>query len=73
MAHTTIQISSGVLQELKARKLSERETYEEVIMDLIEDTKELSEETIRDIELSREEIKRGEYVTLQDMKKKLKL
>lgn len=72
MVNTTIQISTGVLEELKARKLSERETYEEVILDLIEDTKELSEETKRDIEISREQYKRGEYITLEELEAKYK-
>ena len=73
MEYTTIQLSTGLLNQLKARKLSDRETYEEVIQDLIEDTMELSEETIRDIEISREEIKRGEFYTLEEVKSQLKI
>ncbi len=42
---TTIQVSTELAEELKKRKLYEKETYEEVIWDIIEDTLELSEET----------------------------
>jgi len=37
---TTIQVSNILHNELIKRKLFDRETYEEVIWDLIEDTRE---------------------------------
>lgn len=70
MVSTTIQISSELQQELNKMKLFNRETYEEVIWNIIEDSKELSEQTKKDIELSRKEISKGEFVTLSDLKKK---
>ncbi|MFT4244467.1 MAG: hypothetical protein ACMXYB_03360 [Candidatus Woesearchaeota archaeon] len=70
MVSTTIQISSELQQELNKMKLFDRETYEEVIWNIIEDSKELSEQTKKDIELSRKEISKGEFVTLSDLKKK---
>jgi len=70
MASTTIQISSDLQQELNKMKLFARETYEEVIWNVIEDTKELSEQTKRDISLSRKEISEGKFVTLSELKKK---
>ena len=70
MASTTIQISSRLQQELNKMKLFSRETYEEVIWNIIEDTKELSEQTKKDIALSRKEISEGKFVTLSDLKKK---
>ena len=73
MASTTIQISSKLQQELNKMKLFNRETYEEVIWNIIEDTKELSEQTKKDIELSRKEISEGKFVTLTDLKKKYKI
>ena len=73
MEATTIQLSSSLLNELKSRKLSERETYEDVIFDLIEDTMELSEETKADIKRSQKEIKAGKYYTLDQVKSRLKL
>ena len=70
MASTTIQISSDLQKELNKMKLFSRETYEEVIWNIIEDTKELSEQTKKNIALSRKEISEGEFIELSDLKKK---
>jgi len=70
---TTIQVSEQLVQELKKRKLYDQETYEEVITNLIEDTLELSQETKRNIEISRKEIKAGKVRTLAEVKKELGL
>ncbi|PIN75431.1 hypothetical protein COV18_03375 [Candidatus Woesearchaeota archaeon CG10_big_fil_rev_8_21_14_0_10_37_12] len=70
---TTIQISEELQKDLNKRKLFDRETYEEVIWDLIEDGMELSEETKRDIERSRAEIKQGRIHTLEQVKRELGL
>lgn len=51
-------------------KLFARQTYEEVIWDVIEDTKELSEQTKRDIAKARKEIAEDKFITLTDLKKK---
>ena len=42
---TTIQITEMLQKELSKKKIFEKETYEEVIWDLLEDTKELNQET----------------------------
>lgn len=73
MATTTIQISTKLLHELLNRKFFNRETYEEVIWDLVEDTQELSEETKKEIEEARAEIKKGKFRTLSQVKKELGL
>jgi predicted transcriptional regulator len=70
---TTIQISEDLQKELSKRKLFDRESYEEVIWDILEDTMELSEQTKRDIEESRKQIKRGKFKTLEQVKKELGL
>ncbi|NOZ80685.1 MAG: hypothetical protein GXP63_03345 [DPANN group archaeon] len=70
MTSTTIQISQDLQQELNKMKLFSRETYEEVIWNVIEDTRELSEQTKKDIAKSRKEIAEGKFVTLSDLKKK---
>jgi hypothetical protein len=67
---TTIQVSKDLLETLKKRKLHEKESYENIIWDLLEDTMELSEETKRNMKESREQYKRGEFVTLEYIKKK---
>jgi predicted transcriptional regulator len=66
---TTIQISNDLQQELNKMKLFDRETYEEVIWNVIEDSKELSEETKKEIVEAREEYAKGEFVTLSDLEK----
>ncbi len=68
---TTIQVSEKLQKELSKRKLYSKETYEEVIWDLIEDSHELDEETKKDLAQARQEIKEGKYHTLEDVKKEL--
>lgn len=70
MTSTTIQISQDLQQELNKMKLFSRETYEEVIWNVIEDAKELSEQTKTDIAKSRKEINEGKFITLSNLKKK---
>ena len=70
---TTIQISDNLLKELKQRKIYDKESYEELIWDLLEDNMELSEETKKHIEQSRKEIEQGKTTSLSEVKKKLGL
>jgi len=70
---TTIQISSTLKKELLKRKLFVKETYEEIIWDLIEDSMELSEETKKTIEQSRKDIKEGKVYSHKQVKKELGL
>ena len=70
---TTIQISEDLLETLKKKKLYAKESYEEVIWDLIEDTMELSEETKRNIEQAREDFKQGRFYTHEQVKKRFGL
>jgi len=70
---TTIQISKALQKELLKRKFFNKETYEEVIWDLIEDTKELSDQTKKDLTQARTEIKAGKVHTLAKVKKELGL
>jgi hypothetical protein len=68
---TTIQLSRELLETLKKRKMHEKESYEEVIWDLVEDSLEISEETKKDIEEAREDIRKGRTKTLEEVKKEL--
>jgi len=70
---TTIQVSTDLREELQNRKIRSKESYEDVIWDLIEDAKELSEETKRDIAEARKEIKKGKVKTLSKIKSELGL
>lgn len=70
MEQTTIQISKALLERLRMRKMSEKESYEEVVWDLIEDTTELSEETKKAIAVGRKQVKEGKTISLEAVKKK---
>ena len=70
---TTIQVSEKLQKELTKRKMYDKETYENVIWDLMEDTLELDEETRREISQARKEIKEGKYHTMDEVRKELGL
>jgi len=73
---TTIQISKNLLEKLKLMKIHEKESYENIIWDLIEDRMEFSEQTKRNIEGYEKAIKSGrtdEFTKLEDVKKELKI
>ncbi len=71
MAITTIQVDVDVKNKLEALKLSDRDTFNDVIEDLIEDTMELSEKTKRELAESIAQIERGEFVSHKDLGKEL--
>lgn len=70
---TSIQISIELLEKLKKMKIHAKESYENIIWDLIEDKMELSEETKRNIEISRKQYKEGKVHKWEDIKKELNL
>ena len=49
MDTTTIQVSRNLLGDLKSRKMYDKESYEDIIRDLLEDTMELSAQTLANI------------------------
>jgi len=73
METTTIQISKELQKKLEAKKMFDKESYEEVIFNLLEDTMELSEETKKNIEQSRADIKAGRVYTLEQIKREFRL
>jgi predicted transcriptional regulator len=70
---TTIQVSEDLVSTLKKRKQYDKESYEEVIWNLVEDTMELNEETKKEVELARKEVKTGKFYTHEQVKKRLGL
>jgi predicted transcriptional regulator len=67
---TTIKIESDLRDRLNALKIHPRETYSEVIGRLVEmaiDDEPLSDETIRAIEESLEDLKAGRVFTLDEV------
>ncbi len=71
MATTTIQLSKEMKKTLEGMKLHPRESYEEVIDRLLEDLRELNEQTKREIEQAIREIKAGRYRTHDQLKAEL--
>ena len=70
---TTIQVSEKLVDTLKMRKQYDKESYEEVIWNLVEDTLEVSEETKKEIEKARTDIKSEKFYSHKQVKKKLGL
>jgi hypothetical protein len=69
---TTIQISNELRNLLVNRKMHPRDTFEDVIFDLIEDTMELSEETKKNLaEIEKDVEKNGykNFVSFEQIKK----
>ena len=71
MAVTTIQISQELKERLSLRKMSDKDRYEDVIWDLLEDTMELNEQTKKEIEIARKEFQQGKFTTHAQLKKEL--
>ena len=70
---TTIQVSEELKHKLSLRKKSNKDSYEDIIWDLMEDSLELNEQTKREIERARKEIAEGKFVTHSQLKKELGL
>ncbi len=70
---TTIQVSSELLDKLKSMRMHEKESYESIIWDILEDRMELSKETKKNIEKSLADFKAGRTVSLDEIKRKMKL
>lgn len=68
---TTIQVSRNLLEKLARMKMHEKESYENIIWDLIEDRMEFSKQTKINIEKSEKEIKEGKTVPIEHIKRKL--
>ncbi len=65
---TSIRISADLLNALKKFK-TDSDSYEDVIWDFIEPHLELSKQAKKDIEIAKQEYKRGNFVTLEEVKK----
>ena len=70
---TSIQISKRLQRELLKRKFFVKETYEEVIWDMIEDNEELNAQTKKELAEARAEVKAGKVHSLAKVKKELGL
>lgn len=70
---TTIQISDNVKRTLDGMKIFERETYNEIIENMIEDNLQLNEKTKSEITEAKRRIESGKFVTFKDVKNKFNL
>jgi len=75
MGKTTIQISIGTLERLKSLKNIERESYDEVLNNLIDSCEEesLSEEEINEIQKGLEDIKKGRVYPIESVARELRI
>ena len=73
MEKTTIQINFETLERLKSLKNFERQSYDEVLNNLINNSEEesLSEEEIEDIKIALENIKMGKVKPIEQVAKEL--
>ena len=70
---TTIQVSEELKRELDKLKLYPRESYEDVIWDLLEANMELSEEMKKELEKAYKDIEEGRVHTHEEVKRELGL
>jgi predicted transcriptional regulator len=68
---TTIQISDSVKAFLDKLRFMERETYNDVLEFMIEDSLELNEKTKKEIEEARGRIFKGKTISHEEAKKRL--
>lgn len=68
---TKIQLSIKTKKELDSLRLSDRDTYNDIINNLIEDSMEVSDETKKEIEEALEQIEKGDFLTHEEVKKKM--
>ena len=68
---TTIQVSKKIKDMLEKLKISSRDSYNDVIEQLIEDSQELSEEAIKDIEAALEDVKQGRIISHEEVKRRM--
>ena len=70
---TTIQISNEVKSHLDKMKIFERETYNELLLNMIEDNLRVNEKTKKEIIEARKRVKHGEFITQEEVERKLDL
>ena len=73
MEKTTIQVNFETLERLKALKNFERQSYDELLNNLIENSNEesLSEEEINEIQKGLEDVKKGRVYPIEVVAREL--
>lgn len=75
MEKTTIQINFETLKRLKSLKNIERQSYDEVLNNLIDNCEEeiLTEEEIEDVKIALENVKRGKVKPIEQVARELEI
>lgn len=75
MEKTTIQLNVETLERLKTLKNFERQSYDEVLNSLIDNSEEesLSEQEIDEIQKGLEDVKKGRVYSIEAVAKQLKI
>ena len=73
MDKTTIQIGTDTLERLKMIRTHQRQSYDELLNTLIDESEEetMSEKEIEEIKISLEEIKQGKTYSIEQVAKEL--
>ena len=73
MEKTTIQINSETLEKLKLLKNFERQSYDDILVNLIDNAEKetLSDEEIEDIKVALENVKLGKVKPIEQVAKEL--
>lgn len=72
MEKTTIQLSSQTLERLKSLRVIERQSYDDLLNNLIDNFEEdevLTDEEMEEIKIGLEQIKRGQTVPFEQVLK----
>ena len=73
MKYTTLKVSVKTKQLLEAMKMFKNESYEDVIIDLLEDHLELNPQFKKELEESFKEIKEGKSIPLSKVLEEVNL
>ena len=68
---TTIQVSKKTKESLEKMKISTRDSYNDVIEQLIEDSQELSDHAIKDLEEALDDEKKGRVISHAEVGKRM--
>jgi predicted transcriptional regulator len=73
MEKTTIQLSQHTLERLKALKTLERQSYDDLLNNLIDNQEEetLSEEEINEIKIGLDNVSKGKFKSIEQVAKEL--
>jgi|APSaa5957512576_1039674.scaffolds.fasta_scaffold01825_2 hypothetical protein len=73
MEKTTIQINVDTLERLKSIKVFDRQSYDEILNNLLENLNEeiLSKEEIKEIQIGLENVQKGEVYSIESVAEEL--